>query len=131
MLLAPRLRTGLVVLGVLMLVGALLAGFGSPVVAKDGEPDELAKYSACVGSALESVGFRDLGGYSDETEDAINCLAHYRITTGTSRRFYSPKDGVTRGQMAVFLIRAAGPAEIDLPEPSYQGFTDIGGLSDE
>ena len=128
MLPAPSLRARLVAPGVLMLVGALLAGPAFPVAAKDGEPDELPKYSACVGSALESAGFTDLRGYSDEAEDAINCLAHYRITEGTSRWSFSPRDPVTRGQMAVFLIRAAVPAGIKLPRPSRQGFTDIGRL---
>ena len=128
---APGLRARLVVPGVLVLVGALLAGSPFPVAAKDGEPDDLPKYSACVGSALKSAGFRDLKGYYDEAVDAINCLAHYRITEGTSRWSFSPNDPVTRGQMAVFLVRAAVPAGIDLPRPSGQGFTDIGRLPSE
>ena len=131
MFLAPGLRARLVVPGVLVLVGALLAGSAFQVAAKDGEPDDLPKYSACVGSALKSAGFRDLKGYYDEAVDAINCLAHYRITEGTSRWSFSPNDPVTRGQMAVFLVRAAVPAGIDLPRPSGQGFTDIGRLPSE
>ena len=41
---------------------------------------------------------------------------------------YSPRDGVSRRQMALFLIRAARPAGIELPDPSDQGFRDIGDL---
>ena len=120
-----RLRARLALPGVAMLVGALLAGSALPVAARDGEADELAWYSACVGPALESAGFRDISSYSNDTEDAINCLAHYGITIGTSRGYFSPREEVTRGQMALFLIRAAEPAGIDIPEPSDQGFRDI------
>ena len=111
--------------GVVILVAALLAGSALPSSARDGEADELPRYSACVGPALESAGFRDISSYSNDTEDAINCLAHYRITIGTSRGNFSPKDWISRAQMALFLIRAAGPVGIELPEPSDQGFRDI------
>ena len=129
MSLAWRPPAWLRVPGILMLVGSLLAGSAFPVAARDGEPDELPEYSACVGAALESAGFGDLGGFSKETRDAISCLAHYRITVGTSSRMYSPRAEVSRLQMALFLIRAARPAGIDVPDPSDQGFIDIGGLS--
>ena len=108
-----------------MLVGALLAGSAFPVAARDGEADELPRYSACVGPALDTAGFEDISSYSNDTEDAINCLAHYGITIGTSRGQFSPRDGIARAQMALFLIRAAGPVGIELPEPSDQGFRDI------
>ena len=120
-----RFRTRLGLPAVVMLVGALLAGSALPVVARDGEQDELPRYSACVGPALESAGFRDISSFSDDTEDAINCLAHYGITIGTSTGYFSPKDGISRAQMALFLIRAAGPVGIELPDPSDQGFRDI------
>ncbi len=119
------LRGSVALLVPLVLLGALLAGPLGPVQARDGEADELPRYSACVGPAVESAGFRDLRGYSDDTMDAVNCLAHYRITIGTSVGYFSPKDGITRGQMALFLIRAAEPAGIELPAPSDQGFKDI------
>ncbi|MCY4368289.1 MAG: S-layer homology domain-containing protein [bacterium] len=121
-----RLRARFTLPGVVILVGALLAGSALPVAARNGEQDELPLYSACVGSALESAGFRDISSYSDDTEDAINCLAHYGITIGTARGYFSPRDGISRAQMALFLIRAAGPVGIELPEPSDQGFRDIG-----
>ena len=121
-----RLRAGLALPGVVILVGALLAGLALPVAARNGVQDELPRYSACVGPALESAGFRDISSYSDDTENAINCLAHYGITIGTSRGQFSPRDGISRAQMALFLIRAAEPVGIELPVPSDQGFRDIG-----
>lgn len=124
-----RLRSRCVFLVLVALVGSLLALPALPVAGADGEADELATYSACVGPALDSAGFRDLGGYSDEAEVAIDCLAHYNITHGTSAGDYEPGREVTRWQMALFLARAAGPAGIVLPKPSDQGFEDIGGLA--
>ena len=121
-----RFRTRLGLPGVVILVAALLAGSALPVVARNGEADELPRYSACVGPALESAGFRDISTYSNDTEDAINCLAHYGITIGTSQGYFSPRDGISRAQMALFLIRAAGPVGVELPVPSDQGFRDIG-----
>ena len=120
-----RFRTRLVLPGVVILVAALLAGSALPSAARNGQADELPSYSACVGPALEPWGFRDISSYSEETEDAINCLAHYGITIGTSRANFSPRDGITRAQMALFLIRAAGPVGLELPVPSDQGFRDI------
>ena len=118
------------VLAVLTLVGSLLAVSAVPAAGKDGEADDLATYSACVGPALESAGFEDVprGGVS---EGAINCMVHYGIMPGTSEDRFSPSVGVTRQQMALFLVRAAVPAGIDLPRAVDHGFEDIGGLSRE
>ena len=125
MLLATRLRSRWVTLTLVALVASLLAVSAAPVAGRDGEADELAEYSACVGPALDPAGFRDVSRYSSAIEDAINCLAHYRITLGTAAGGFFPDNDVTRWQMALFLIRAAGPAGIDVPRPSDQGFTDI------
>ena len=124
-----RLRSSCVFLVLVALVGSLLALPAVPVAAADGEADDLATYSACVGPATESAGFRDLDGYSDEAEAAIDCLAHYEITRGTSTGDFDPDSEVTRWQMALFLVRAAGPAGIMVRRPSDQGFEDIGGLA--
>ena len=116
--------------GGLGLVGSLLAISAGPAAAKDGEADNMATYSACVGSATESAGFRDVpsGGVS---EGAINCMVHYGIMLETSQRRFSPSVGVTRRQMALFLIRAAGPVGIEIPEAEDQGFKDIDRLPPE
>lgn len=120
----------MVLLSAVGFIGMLMLGFTHPAAARDGEADELPRYSACVGPALESAGFQDIAGYSGRTVDAINCLAYYGITSGTTEGFFSPRDGITRGQMALFMIRAAEPAGVALPAPSDQGFTDINRLPD-
>ena len=91
----------------------------------EGVPDHLARLSACVGAALEPAGFHDTEG--SFAEDAADCLAHYEITFGTNPELglFSPGQTVTRRQMALFLARAAGPAGVELPEISDQGFTDL------
>jgi len=103
-----------------------------PASAWNGEADEPALYSACVGPALEDAGFRDVRRYPAATRDAIDCLAHYEITFGTGPDTFAPDAPVLRKHMALFLTRAAGPAGIDLPRPSArpaQEFTDVQGLS--
>ena len=106
-----------------LLVGSLLLGSSPPAEGVDGEVDHPALYSACVGSAADSAGFRDMVG--NFAEEAANCLAHYRITLGTAEGVFSPRDVVTRWQMALFLVRAAGPAGIVVPQATDQGFTDL------
>ena len=120
-------RSPWVLLSVLSLVGSLLAVSAAPAAAEDGEADNPAIYSACVGQATESAGFDDVPTGS-VSEKAINCMAHYGIMLSTSAGEFSPRVGVTRQQMALFLIRAAGPAGIEIPRTVDQGFKDIGDL---
>ncbi len=112
-------------LAVLALSGSLLAAPAPPVLGVEGGPDHLARLSACVGAALEPAGFHDTEG--SFAEEAADCLAHYGITLGTNPELglFSPGQSVTRRQMALFLARAAGPAGVELPEISDQGFTDL------
>ena len=123
-------RSPWAVLAVLSLIGSLLALSAGPATGRNGEADDRALYSACLGSALEPAGFRDVGSGS-VAEDAINCMANYGIMPGTSPGIFQPRLGVTREQMALFLVRAAEPAGIELPRVRNHGFTDIGGLSSE
>ena len=112
----------------LAVVWSFLFGPAVPPVGAQWEADSLAEYSACVGPATEPAGFNDVEGYPEATRAAIDCLAHYRITVGTSSGEFVPGGEVTRWQMALFLVRAAGPAGIVLPQPADQGFGDIGEL---
>ena len=129
--LIARQRSRLAVLAVLALVGSLLAISAVPAVAAgDKKASNPATYSACVGAAEDDAGFSDTDGLT--AEDAINCLAHYDITQGTSEGVYSPRAPITRVQMALFLARAAGPAGIELEDPAEdQDLTDIADLSSE
>ena len=63
--------------------------------------------------------------------DAINCVAYYSVTNGTGDgSTYSPNDDVTRAEMAVFIARAAGLADVSLSSGSG-GFSDIGDVWQE
>ena len=122
--------TGLSVLG---LVAGLLGAAPPGAVGTHGDEDDIdfaPEYSACVGAATESFGFEDTVDIG--AEDAINCLAHYGITTGRSETRYAPGETVLRWQMALFLARAAAAAGIELESPAGdQGFRDVGAVSAE
>ena len=110
--------------------GGFVVGCGGggvePAEGLEGEADNEAVYSACVGAALDSAGLVDVVGTF--AEDAVNCLAHFGVTRGRTATMYDPGSPVLRWQMALFLSRAAGPAGIALPANPAGGFTDIGGL---
>ena len=112
--------------GSVVVVSLLVSLLVVPVVPArgvDGVADHPALYSACIGPAAESAGFRDLKGNFGES--AADCLAYYKITVGTSEGMFSPNDVIPRWQMALFLARAAGPAGIVLPAATDRGFTDL------
>ncbi len=79
-------------------------------------------------SDLASAGFVDLDGLSEESTSAIDCVAHYNITTGTGFLTYSPHVAVPRWQMAIFLARTAQALGLSLPSPTPQGFIDVPGI---
>ncbi|MCY4621427.1 MAG: S-layer homology domain-containing protein [bacterium] len=120
-------RSPLAVVALLSLVATLLALPVMPAAATNGEPDDLPLYSACASPAIGSAGFEDVSARS-VARDAINCMVHYGIMPGTSSTMFEPDLGVTRQEMALILIRAAGPAGIDIPRARDQGFDDIGHL---
>jgi SpoIID/LytB domain protein len=76
------------------------------------------------------AGFSDVDPESPHFGD-INCLAELGITAGTSPTTYEPLGLVSRWQMAIFLVRTAEVLGIELPDGADQGFTDLGGLSEE
>ena len=104
-------------------VGPLLAVAAVPAAGEEGVVDHPAAYSACIGPAVESAGFPDMKG--SFAESAADCLAYYGITKGTTAGLFAPDDVVSRWQMALFLVRAAGPAGIVLPRAFPRGFTDL------
>ena len=109
-----------------ILVTSLFASLlvvSGPALGVDGRPDNLPDYSACVGPATASARFVDTEGHF--AKEAIDCLAYYGITLGTTPNRFSPNEPISRWQMALFLTRAAGPAGITLPPPTDQGFVDL------
>ena len=127
--LIARQRSRFAVLAVLALVGSLLAVSAAPAVAAgDEKPSAEAMYSACVAAATDDAGFTDLD--DSFAEDAANCLAHYDVTVGTSEGVFSPNASITRRQMAIFMVKAAGVAGVEMDDTEDQGFTDIAGEND-
>ena len=121
-------RSHLALLGAFAMVASVLAVGASPASATPGTVDGAAAYSACVGPATADAGFTDVAAGSTH-DAAINCIAYYGITRGTSATTFSPNRTIPRWQLAVMLQRAAGPAGATLGAAADQGFTDISDLS--
>ena len=137
--LVKKRRSGWAVLAAGALVASLLAVGTAPVgadpaglrVSNNQHVDHPAGTSACVGDAIADNMFTDV---SDEHafQDAINCVAYYGITNGTGDgATYSPNSDVTRAQMAVFIVRAADAAGVDLGDANRAEFDDIGDIWQE
>ena len=127
--LARTRRTGWAALAVVALVASLVTVGSTPIGAVKNKADNAVSYNAaCGGNAADDAEFTDVSS-SHSHRDAINCLAHYRVTLGTSPGVYSPNDDVTRYQMALFMKRAVNVAGVTLAAPADQGFTDIGDFS--
>ena len=102
-----------------MIVGLLAVPAGAAVV----------DTSATCPTSIPSANFTDIGGVQADAVSAINCIAFYKITTGTTATTYSPNNEVTRWQMALFLARQAGVHGVTLPAtPVGGGFTDLTGV---
>ena len=84
-----------------------------------------ADYLACPTGAASAAGF------TDTTSTAVDCLAMFGITKGTTATTYSPDDSVPRWAMALYITRAHAPAGGTLGAGVDQGFTDISGKSAE
>ena len=97
----------------------------SVIPVSDHTENDLALYSACPAGAIPTAGF------SDTTAPAVDCVAYYGITKGTTTTTYSPLDTVTRWQMALFLTRMSSVSGVVLESGTDQGITDIGAKSSE
>lgn len=112
---------------VLVLATVVSAVFAMPAAGQDGA---VGRVGAC-GFRVESAGFGDTAGLSPEAVAAIDCVAYYGITRGTTATTFEPAAGVTRRQMALFLVRTLAALELDLPERPPAPFEDLAGLDDE
>ena len=130
-------KTTWATLAITALIATVLAVTATPAGAAeiddDSEPGSPATFTACLGLATDDAGFEDLDGLGDDTTDAINCLAYYGITKGRNGGTqFDPASNVTRGQMALFLYRAANAAGIDLMGGDMDAtYGDIDELSEE
>ena len=96
------------------LIASLFAVGAAPAAAidDDSKPDAPAATSACVGDATGDMMFSDVSEMHTFRGD-INCLAYYGVTIGYGDGTFGPENDVTRGQMVLFMERAAGVAGAD------------------
>lgn len=123
----------LTVLAAVAVASAVLS-VAAPAAAQENDPmpETLPAGSACVGDALLDSGFTDIER-TDAAYEAVNCLAHYAITVGTTPTTYGPSDSTTRAQMALFLHRTATLAGVSFgaaADDRAAMFSDIDGQSD-
>ena len=64
----------------------------------------------------EDQDFTDIGGYTDEIQDAVNQAAALEIMAGTGEGMFSPAGLVTRQDMAVFLDGFLDASDVELDE---------------
>jgi hypothetical protein len=77
---------------------------------------------ACPAGSVPDPGFTDVGSIGHAA--AIECLAWYGITLGTSATTYGPFQEVSRAQMASFLTRMLSDAGVALPANPPDAFGD-------
>ena len=93
-------------------------------------PANAVATAACP-ATIPSAGFTDLGGLSVDAVDAVNCIAYYNISKGTSATTFDPAGNVNRWQMALVPDPSGDGPWCDAARSVDQGFTDLTGLSAE
>jgi hypothetical protein len=82
--------------------------------------------------AATSQGYTDIGGFDTATQNAINQITALGISKGTSSSTFSPNDGVSRWQMALFIYRTGVAAGVTFSTNAlHNEFGDVAGLSAE
>ena len=84
--------------------------------------------TACANRAVPRPAFTDTAGNVHEA--AIHCVVWHGVAQGTSATTYSPRNGVTRAQMASFTARTIEAAGAQLP-PGQDQFNDVDGNTHE
>ena len=118
-------RSGHMAVATLAAVSLVLTAALMPAASSAGA-QEASGWSGACGGGIGSAGFADVEGLDPESVAAIDCVAHYGITKGTSATTYSPAALVTRSQMARFLVRTAAALELELPAGDSAPFDDVG-----
>ena len=107
----------------LALLAVLVAGSGLSAQEDPGT-------DACP-ATIPAAPFSDTGHLSDEAVAAIDCVAHYGITAGTTSTTFSPGAAVTRFQMARFLVRTAAALGVEIPPGETSPFEDIDSVDED
>ena len=116
-------RSWIARIAVLAMVASLMAFGAAPAGAA-------IDTSASCPDSIADAGFTDLAGVPAAAVDAINCVADYGISTGTTATTFDPFAEVARWQMALFITRQATAHGLGsaLPAGTDQGFTDLAGV---
>lgn len=114
---------------------ALAVGAFGPAAQAENHVQSIAP--ACEGWT-DPFTFTDIQGETQAYQDAINCLAWYRVTEGRNPTTYAPDDDVKRYEMALFISNTISyieeSSDIDVVDPEDAddaGFEDIDGLTGE
>jgi hypothetical protein len=99
--------------------GGLQVGGPAPV-----RPSVVSLDAACPQGRVPSGGFGDVSPDSPHAR-AVDCVAWWQLTTGTSAGRYSPAAPVTRAQMATFVTRLLRASEAGLPPADAGRFSDV------
>jgi uncharacterized protein YkwD len=79
--------------------------------------------AACPDGTVLDAGFVDVVGLTQLR--AVNCMAWWQVTSGTSPTTYTPASLVRRDQMASFIARAIVQSGGELPAPTRHHFPDV------
>jgi poly-gamma-glutamate synthesis protein (capsule biosynthesis protein) len=115
-----RALTGLVVL-------AALAATGLPAPTASAA-EARSNAVVCPPDRLPPLPFVDVRGGVQATE--IACALGLGVIRGTTSTVFSPQAVITRGHVAVLVVRAASRAGVDLPRGSAR-FSDLAGTTTE
>jgi beta-lactamase superfamily II metal-dependent hydrolase len=85
---------------------------------------------SCPPDRIAEDGFTDVP-QDNPHESAIDCVAHWQVTSGTGGGTYSPLGSVNREQMAAFIARLIERSGGSLPEPLRDYFDDDNGRPHE
>ena len=72
------------------------------------------------------VGLVDHAAIPDVHLDNVRCAAELDIARGFADATYRPHLSVTRAQMASFIFRTLQAAQVQIPEPAEERFSDVG-----
>ena len=119
------MRAGKALVAVAAAASMLVVGAGSASAESFIDPAD-----PCLGDPPPAP-FSDRAAIPEVHRLNVDCAASNDITRGQSGGQFNPGGLVSRAQMASFIVRTLEAGGYDLPAPSDQGFTDIGGSTHE
>ena len=120
-----RSAAAVLVMALLASVLAVLPGTAAPAAAAS-----RATTQACPAGDVPAAGLGDVEAGSTHA-GAVDCLLWWAVTQGRSPGAYDPGSGVTRGQMASFLVRLLQRTGAQVPDSPADRFPDDAGSTHE